>query len=120
VKRVAMGCKSVMAGSGTVSVSPVVVIPDPPAGAVKNPGNGSEPALITMSFTNKHTTITDLTQTTTPLRTKTQAGWGAKKPCDTTPPTRCASTGARKRTTQPGATKSLCRLGAHRNRSVCS
>src|SRR6218665_425960 len=88
--------------------------------AVKNPGNSSEPLLITMSFTNEHTTITDLTQTTTPLRTKTQAGSDAKKPCDTTHTVQCVLTGARKRAKQPDATKSLCRLGAHRTRSVCS
>src|SRR6218665_2829270 len=112
VRRVARGRKSVLLGcrSEVASVSPVVVIPDPPArvvpsagvpvhvvnvmglrehvsrkaheknppggcfsGAVKNLGDSSEPLLITVSFTDEHTTSTDLTQTTTQMRTKTQA-----------------------------------------------
>ena len=146
-----------MVGSGVASVSPVVVIPDPPArvvpsagvpvhvvnvmglrehvsrkgrektppggrfsGAVKNLGDSSEPLLITVSFTDEHTTPTDLTQTTTQMRTKTQTRSGAEKSCDTTPTTRCVLARARKRVKQPGTTKSSCRLDALRDRSVCS
>jgi len=152
-----VGCKSVVVGSGVASVSPVVVIPDPPArvvpsagvpvhvvnvmglrehvsrkgrektppggrfsGAVKNLGDSSEPLLITVSFTDEHTTPTDLTQTTTQMRTKTQTRSGAEKSCDTTPTMRCVLTGARKRTKQPGATTSLRKLSVHKDRSTCS
>ncbi|PDQ34922.1 MAG: hypothetical protein B5766_09190 [Candidatus Lumbricidophila eiseniae] len=66
------------------------------SGMAKTPGDSSESLLITVSFTDEHTTLIDLTQTTIQLGTRTQAGWGTKKPCGTTPTTRCVLTRARK------------------------
>ena len=90
------------------------------SGVVKNPGDSSEPLLITVFFTDEHTTVSDLAQTTVQMGAGTQAGWGAEKSCATTPTMRCALTGARKRAKQPGMAKDFCRLGVHRGRSVCS
>src|SRR6218665_910077 len=89
------------------------------SGMVKNLGDSAE-LLSTVSFTDEHTTVIDLTQTTIQMGTETQVGRGAKKPCDTTPTTRCVLARARKRVKQPGTAKSSCRLGALRDRSVCS
>src|SRR6218665_2327570 len=89
------------------------------SGAVKNLGDSSE-LLITVSFTDEHKTVIDLTQTTIQMGTETQVGRAAKKPCDTTPTTRCVLARARKRVKQPGTAKSSCRLDALRDRSVCS
>jgi len=90
------------------------------AGVVKDPGDSSELLLITVFFTDEHTTVTDLAQTTVQMGAETQVGWGAKKQCGTTPTMRCVLAGARKRVKQPGASKSFCRLGAYRGGSVRS
>jgi len=47
-----------------------------PSGMAKTPGDSSEPLLITASFTDEHTTLIDLTQTTIQLGTRTQVGMG--------------------------------------------
>jgi len=90
------------------------------SGVVKNLGESSEPLLITVFFTDEHTTVSDLAQTTIQMGAGTQVGWGAKKPCGITPTVRYVLTGARKRMRQPGASKSFCRLGVYRGGSVCS
>src|SRR6218665_2570762 len=73
------------------------------SGLVKNLGDSSE-LLITVSFTDEHTRVIDLTQTTIQRGTETEVGRAAKKPCDTTPTMRCVLARARKRVKQPGTT----------------
>src|SRR6218665_560748 len=50
------------------------------SGMVKILGGSSE-LLITVSFTDEHTTVIDLTHTTIQMGTETQVGRCAKKPC---------------------------------------
>src|SRR6218665_88932 len=87
--------------------------------AAKNLGNSLE-FFIPVSFKKEQTAVIDLTQTTIQMGTEPQVGRGAKKPCGTTPTTRCVLARARKRVKQPGTAKSSCRLDALRDRSVCS
>src|SRR6218665_4123451 len=51
------------------------------SGMVKNLGDSSE-LLITVSFTDEHTTVIDHTPTTIQIGTETLVGRAAKKPCD--------------------------------------